>query len=59
MRNLFFTALPTLGLGLATVSAFAASTIAGVRVATVTQQAGCVWRRPIRIKNQRKATWIA
>ena len=59
MRNLFFAALPTLGLGLATVSAFAASTIAGVRAATVLQQTGYERRRPIRIKNQRKATWIA
>ena len=40
MRNLFFAALPALSLGLATVSAFAASTIAGDRAATVTQQTG-------------------
>ena len=59
MRNLFFAVLPTLGLGLATVSAFAASTIAGVRVATVMPQTGCVRRRLIQVKNQRKATWIA
>ena len=59
MRNLFFAALPTLGLGLATVSAFAASTIAGVRVATAMQQTAYVRRRLIQVKNQRKATWIA
>ena len=40
MRNLFFAALPALSLGLATVSAFAASTIAGDGAATVTQQTG-------------------
>ena len=59
MRNLFFAALPALSLGLATVSAFAASSIAGVRVATVTPQTGCVRRRLIQVKNQRKATSIA
>ena len=56
MRNLFFAAFPALGLALATVSAFAASTIAGGRAATVMQQTER--RRLIRIKNQRKATWM-
>ena len=42
MRNLFFAALAVLSLGVATVPAFAQSTVAGDAVATRYQQTGAL-----------------